>query len=261
MYDNVGDVSVRIANYLPKCRHGSVVITTRSQLLGRLASHNDFHVKLGPMSDEEAIESIYKSSELEESEETQPSMASIATELGNLPVALIQVGSYILRTTCTPNEYLKKLQKHKAELMKTSTGDREDRSAYAAFDISYQRLPHLIRHFLHILSHMHYCDFPLEVVIHAAQDNFRLRPFSFPGKSEDYERVIEFLSEIFNRNENISLVVDSIVTTLQNYSLATFYRTSVGRLLRIHPLNHLWSGILNLHPRKLSIELRRCVLL
>ncbi|PVF94463.1 TPR-like protein [Serendipita vermifera] len=169
-------------------------VMCRSQLLGRLASHNDFHVKLGPMSDEEAIESIYKSSELEESEETQPSMASIATELGNLPVALIQVGSYILRTTCTPNEYLKKLQKHKAELMKTSTGDREDRSAYAAFDISYQRLPHLIRHFLHILSHMHYCDFPLEVVIHAAQDNFRLRPFSFPGKSEDYERERKYQS-------------------------------------------------------------------
>ncbi|PVF94461.1 TPR-like protein [Serendipita vermifera] len=246
VYDNVDDTSLKIANYLPECQYGSVIITTRNHLIGQLASHKDLHIKLGPMSDEEAIDSIYKSAELEKSEDSRSSMASIAAELGNLPVALIQAGSYLLRTMCTPSEYLKKLQAHKAELMKKSTGDREDRSTYAAFELSYQRLSSSTRKFLHILSHMHYNDFPLDLIAHAAQHKFRVRLFSFEN-DEEYERGIDLLSDIFSGSgESVDLALDSIITALQNYSLATFYRTSVGLLLRIHLLDHLYLG--HTHP-------------
>ncbi|PVF94462.1 hypothetical protein CPB86DRAFT_765818 [Serendipita vermifera] len=243
VYDNVDDTSLKIAKYLPDCQHGAVIITTQNQLLGQLASHSDLHIKLGPMSDEEAIDAIYKSSDLEKSEENRSSMSAIAAELGNLPVALVQAGSYILSTMCTPNEYLKRLQTHKAELMKKSTGDREDRSAYAAFELSYQRLSSPIRNFLHIMSHMHYTDFPLDLISHAAQYKFRFKPFSFDDENKENQKAVDLLVETFGDNENdIHIVLDSIVTALQNYSLATFSRTSVGLLLRIHPLNHLWSA-------------------
>ncbi|PVF91619.1 FabD/lysophospholipase-like protein, partial [Serendipita vermifera] len=242
VYDNVDDTSLKIAKYLPNCQHGAVIITTQNQLLGQLASHNDLHIKLGPMSDEEAIDSIYKSADLEKSEENWSSMSSIAAELGNLPVALVQAGSYILRTMCTPNEYLKRLQTHKAELMKKSTGDREDRSAYATFELSYQRLSSPIRNFLHIMSHMHYTDFPLDLISHAAQYKFRFRPFSFEEENERNQKAVDLLLETFSDNEkNTEIILDSTITALQNYSLATFSRTSVGLLLRMHPLNHLWS--------------------
>ncbi|PVF91616.1 FabD/lysophospholipase-like protein [Serendipita vermifera] len=242
VYDNVDDTSLKIAKYLPDCQHGSVIITTRNQLLGQLASHNNLHIKLGPMSDEEAIDSIYKSADLEKSEEHRPSMSSIAAELGNLPVALIQAGSYILRTMCTPNEYLKRLQTHKAELMKKPTGDREDRSAYAAFELSYQRLSPSIRNFLHILSHMHHTDFPLDLISHAARYKFCLRPSYFVEENGEYQRqsiYSRIISAIMRRTLELSWTRSLL---LFNYSLATFSRTSVGLLLQMHPLNHLWSS-------------------
>jgi tetratricopeptide (TPR) repeat protein len=242
IYDSVDDVSMKMSNYLPKCRHGSVIITTRNQILGELASRKEFHIKLGPMSDAEAIASIYKSADMEESEQNKTSVTSIATELGNLPVALIQAGSYILRTMCTPDEYLRKLQSHKAELMKKSTGGREDQSAYATFELSYQRLPSPTRTILHILSHLHCNDFPLKVITQAAIHRFRLRPFSFCEEVEEFEQSVQLLLDTFCLDKaTIELTLDSIVTTLQNYSLATFYRNSTGLFLRIHPLNHLWS--------------------
>jgi tetratricopeptide (TPR) repeat protein len=242
VYDNVDDASLRISDYLPKCRHGSVIITTRNQFLGQIASNKDSHIKLGPMSDEEAIESIYKSAELEKSELNQSAVSSIAAELGNLPVALIQAGSYILRTMCTPEEYLRRLRVNKAELMRKSTGDREDQSAYAAFELSYQRLPLSARNFLHILSHLHYNDFPLGIITQAAVHDFRLQLFAFSEEIEQFESSIQLLRDTFlTLKGSIEFILDSIVTALQNYSLATFHRSSIGLLLRIHPLNHLWA--------------------
>jgi tetratricopeptide (TPR) repeat protein len=242
VYDNVDDNSLKLSKYLPKCQHGSIIITTRNQLLGQLTPKNELHIKLGPMSNAEAIESIYKSSDLGRSEEHRPFIASIATELGNLPVALIQAGSYILRTLCTPEEYLMKLQSHKVELMKRTAGDREDQSAYAAFELSYRQLPLSARNFLHILSYLHHNDFPLEIISHAAGHKFRLRPFSLCKDVKDFERSAQLLWDTFYSAEgSIELTLDSIITTLQNYSMATFYRTSIGLVLRIHPLNHLWA--------------------
>jgi hypothetical protein len=194
------------------------------------------------MSDAEAVESLYKSAELEKSEQNQSSMASIAAALGNLPVALIQAGSYILRTMCKPEEYLRRLQINKAELMKKSTGDREDQSAYAAFKLSYQCLPLPARSFLHILSYLHYDDFPLVVVTQAAVHDFRLQPFAFGEEIEEFEPSIRLLRNTFlSFKESIEFILDSIVTAFQNYSLATFQRSSIGLLLRMHPLNHLWA--------------------
>jgi tetratricopeptide (TPR) repeat protein len=242
VYDNVDDTSLKISKYLPDCQGGTVIITTRNQLLGQLVSDKELHLTLGPMSDVEAIDSIFKSAELEKSEENQSSIASIATELGNLPVALVQAGSYILRTMCTPKEYLERLQNHKVELMKSSTGDREDKSAYAAFELSYQRLHRRVRHLLHILSYFHYNEFPLEIISQAAKHKFGFRSFSFCEESEYFERAVQLLLHTFpSDEESIGFTLDSIVTSLRSYSLATFHRNPVGLFLRMHPLHHLWA--------------------
>jgi hypothetical protein len=38
VFDNVDDINLRLSSFLPQCHHGAIVITTRNQALGLLAS-------------------------------------------------------------------------------------------------------------------------------------------------------------------------------------------------------------------------------
>jgi hypothetical protein len=100
---------------------------------------------------------------------------AIAEELGNLPVALVQAGSYMLQTECSCEEYLDRLHQHKAEM---PAGDRLHRSAYRAFDLPLQRIRPQVRSFLHIIGCLHYANFPIKAIIVAANTEFRFDQFS-----------------------------------------------------------------------------------
>ncbi|PVF99297.1 hypothetical protein CPB86DRAFT_796703 [Serendipita vermifera] len=245
IYDNVEDVGLDMTPYLPQCNHGSIIITTRNHSLGTLATDKSLHISLDVMSPAEATKAILKSARLEQSEKkNQEAAGAIAKELGCLPVALIQAGCYIFEVQCSCEEYLGLLRKYRLEMMDAPAADRQRRSAYATFDISYKRLQPHLQKFLHMLSFCHYANFPMAVIPYAAKSSFTSEPFRLVEHGEEFDSAVALLKEIFFLGRDDTWddrTVHQITTVLQKYSLASFVPASGSLLLQRHPLAHLWA--------------------
>jgi tetratricopeptide (TPR) repeat protein len=134
------------------------------------------------------------------------------------------------------------LSDHLAELMEKPSGDRQNQSAYAAFDLTYRRLPPEIKNIIHILSFFHFANFPMAVISHAAKQSFREDPFPFVERNAEFESAIELLEETFIPGGTWSkLTLPNLVGTLQNYSLASFTSVPLTQFLRMHPLMCEWA--------------------
>jgi hypothetical protein len=92
--DNADDPSMNVEELLPQRDHGAVIITTRIHILGHLAPNG--HLELDSMSEDEAIEALTRASlqSWPPIAPVAPAMKRICSELGYLPIALVQAGSY-----------------------------------------------------------------------------------------------------------------------------------------------------------------------
>lgn len=127
-------------------------------------------------------------------------------------------------------------------MMYTPAGDRLQRSAYKAFDISYTRLPATVRNMLHIISCIHFANFPLQAIATAARTEFSHDPFPFMKHGEEYEEAVKVLMETFCPSGKWDdYTMGQVTRVLQNYSLATFTHSGLFNFLRIHPLVHEWA--------------------
>lgn len=195
------------------------------------------------MSAEEAAEVILLSSRLERTEHAIQFTNIIASELGNLPVALTQAGSYIRQVACSCEEYLERLRRHRSEMMYIPAGDRLQRSAYAAFDTSYEQLPTGAQTLLHIIGFVHFADFPLQAIAAAAKTKFKYSPYSFEKDGKEFEESVAILMEAFcPTGDWDSYHLDKITRALQNYSLVSFTQSASFTLLRMHPLAYEWAS-------------------
>jgi tetratricopeptide (TPR) repeat protein len=187
---------------------------------------------------------------MERTENTVGSVKVIADELGNLPMALVQAGSYMLQSECSCEEYLDRLRQRRAEMMYIPAGDRLQRSAYHAFDLSFQRLQPFVQRFLHVIGCVHYADFPMKAIAIAAEAEFEFDQFLLVEHDATFKESVDILKSIFCP-EGIwkEYILDNMVTELKTYSLASFTRTPRSLLLRIHPLMHQWT-LVHLTPQK-----------
>lgn len=243
VYDNVDDTKIDIAALLPECRHGTIVITTRNQLLRKLVSDRQLHLELDVMSEADAVDLVLRCARRHLPSEDEAKTASqIVSKLGYLPVALTQAGCYMADTKCSCDEYYELLAEHLTDLMEETSGDRQNQGAYAAFDLTYSRLSNQIQDLVHLLSCFHFTNFPLAIISHAAQHLFRNDPFPFTEQSDEFRDAIELLDKIFLPSGKWSkLVILNITRVLQTYSLASFTSTPATQLLRVHPLMREWA--------------------
>ncbi|PVG02351.1 hypothetical protein CPB86DRAFT_725334 [Serendipita vermifera] len=246
VYDNVDDINLELVDLLPQCSHGFIIITTRNALLGPFASKEEFHIELDVMSENEAVQVIMSSARLRDLENKEPVLA-IANELGCLPGALVQAGSYMLRSKCSPAGYLQRLRDHKTELMRRPTGDPQKYSAYAAFDLSYECLSATAQSLLLMLSFFHHVDFPMEAIHQAAEVQFRHDPFTLEERDTRFEESVQFLLNTFCTIDAGTpmfsiMTIDMVNDELQSYSLASVTSTPITALIRIHPLIHSWAS-------------------
>ncbi|KIM28745.1 hypothetical protein M408DRAFT_329205 [Serendipita vermifera MAFF 305830] len=242
VYDNVDDLGIDLRPLLPLCEHGVIIVTTRNQLLRKLASENCY-LGLDVMLEEEAVELILKCAEKHNpSKEEQHEASLIAEKLGYLPIALTQAGCFISNEACSCSQYLNLLSDHLTKLMEEPSGDRQNRSAYAAFDLTYRRLPHTIQDFLHLLSFFHFANFPVASISIAVSQSFATNPFLFEDHGASYELAIQLLQHIFHSEEEWSdLSSMEIVRVLRKHSLASITSTPLTQLVRIHPLMREWA--------------------
>ena len=131
IWDNVEDFDL-LAQFFPLTRQGATLLTTRCKALGTLAQGRE----LPPLTQQEAVLFLLRRAgwlpptsspqELLEWQQEAPDASACAQEIvelmGRLPLALDQVGAYLVETPASLPEYLQLYQSQHAELLKRRGG-------------------------------------------------------------------------------------------------------------------------------------------
>jgi hypothetical protein len=94
--DNADDPELSLNPWIPACRHGNIIITTRNPACSSYAPK--WSVEIGSMDPEEAVLLLLKCSRAENSPEASKIAGIIVYELGQLALAIVQAGSFIAMT-------------------------------------------------------------------------------------------------------------------------------------------------------------------
>jgi len=244
VYDNVDGKDVEVARYFPRCRFGTIIITTRNTSLGNLAPTS--HIQLDVMSDEEAVKVLLRSAihlPRLPTENDRRYAQEIARTLGNLPVALNQAGYFIKQHDCM-EDYLSRLKQHRvAILRRPAEGQLDDHAhaVYTTFELSWSRLSHRAQLFLNTLGFVNYIGLPLELIYRAAKLHFRFEASALMPRTAQFGQDVQLLRYIFQPDDSISKQdVDDLVAEVEGYSLVTRITTSNLKILCLHPLVHSW---------------------
>jgi tetratricopeptide (TPR) repeat protein len=218
--DNADDLS-SLPEFLPSLVRGHIVLTTRTQALGRLA-HG---IEVGTLDAETAAlllqrraGSLAVDAPLAETDESNRSAAlQIAEELGYLPLALDQAGAYLEETQCCLQQYLDLYRTRRTDLLRQRGGVVQDHpdSIATTWSLSFAAIEHrsaLAADLLRLCAVLHPDGIPEELILKGAA---RLGP------------VLSVL-------EMDPLQFNQALAVIQKYSLLR--RSSSERTLSIHRL-------------------------
>ena len=161
----IGDGCVRLFDYLPVCDHGSILITTRTELAAlQLVDRSDL-IPVNPMNEDEALSLLEKKLGRQED---KTDVFELAATLEYMPLAITQAAAYIrqMGRRCSIRQYLQKLQKSdrsKQSILDYHAGDlRRDREArnsiMLTWQISFDHIYSIRRTAGELLSLMSFCD-------------------------------------------------------------------------------------------------------
>lgn len=267
IFDNVDDPNIDLIQFFPKSQHGSIIITTRNRDLAQLATT---HWHLGPMTDDEAVIVLLKAAHRPiptiegRGEKTEKTMAgetlekpneqgsdyetalAIVQELGNLPVALVQAGSYAFRMHCF-EDYLSLYRRNRTRLLRdkaTSQLDQYNRSVYATIDTSYAALSDAAKAVLHICSFFHNGNIPRAIFSIAANSDFLYEREKFDvSRLHATKEIAQDLRPIFyDEGEWNDIHFHETMHSLVVFSLVSVVHSSNNEsFLYFHPLVHSWA--------------------
>ncbi|PVG01072.1 hypothetical protein CPB86DRAFT_753787 [Serendipita vermifera] len=245
IYDNVDDPSLDLVDLLPQCTHGSIIITTRNPSLGDLCSSTPLEMDV--MSEEEAVAALLSAAVPKPKKPTMDEVAMsirIVEELGYLPVAIIQAGSFIRQRKCFP-DYLNRLRANRLKLLQTpatAQRDRHSHSVYATLETTKLALPRPVIQLLHLLSYYHHSNILVNGMTLAAERSFAHQTFNFLERPIAFHQSIALLKDIFwTREVWDSEEFDDNLLLLQKYSLITTVRNEGKLIIRLHPLTRAWA--------------------
>ncbi|PVF94148.1 TPR-like protein [Serendipita vermifera] len=253
IFDNADDPNVDLVPFFPKSYKGVILITSRLRSLGELATLH--HIELGPMSQEQAIETLAKASRrsLPVSVIDARYMNELVEELGCLALALVQAGVYIFNMgtfqgkdpqSSIFQQYLSLFQRGRAELMRkegTASLDQYKRGVYSTLDLSYGLLSPLVREFLGLCSQFHYSNIPLSMILAAANRDFEDKK-SYSQRPESHGQIKGQLRKLLCPGGSWSeLHIRDIIQSLSSVSLVQLAVANDAVLLRFHPLVHSWA--------------------
>ena len=135
IFDNVEDMAL-LDGFLPAARCGSLLFISRRQALG-ISAHV---LNLGPMTPEEGTRFLLHRARLLDTVASPDQLPSrdkaiaqeIVTDMGALPLALDQAGSYIEATHCSLSDYLRLYRSSSLYLL-------NEREAHVAHPLSFTR--------------------------------------------------------------------------------------------------------------------------
>ena len=245
VYDNVDDPKPDTIRPLIPAGAGCIIVfTSRNRSLGDLCP--DTHLELDKMTIGEAVELLLPSVTRPDqaTNTTREEAVKISVALDCLPIALQQARSYIYQTKCSFSEYAQRLQESKERLLAHSLPyhhEKRNISTHAAFDASFGKLELREQQFLQLISHVHWKDFPLELITLAASHAFSDYYLKFIDHGDEFQSGKELLEKIFLFHGRWRATnLDDIILSSQNYSLVTIVPGVGTRLLQVHPLLHEW---------------------
>ncbi|KAK9420145.1 putative NB-ARC domain-containing protein [Seiridium unicorne] len=149
VFDNVEDSGI-VLDLWPNSGSGTIIITTRDDdVANRLAESK---IELEGFQPDEGAALL----RLVEPNITNPDLARcISHELGGLPLALCQMGSYIRQTRCNLADFLRTLQNHSERLYRDKASTRSLQYANniaTCCDLSFKQLPREGFHLLAVLA-------------------------------------------------------------------------------------------------------------
>lgn len=186
------------------------------------------------MSPEDAVTLLAAASR---TNDTSESALILVTELGYLPLAIIQAGAFIAKCGLTFTDYLDMYRVGRAELLNsasTQTIDAYKHPVYTTWEMSVQKLSSCATSLLRVFGFLHNEGITLEILRRAVShlnDPRATDPF--------YASTLTFLQNFCNRNGQWnSLTFFQTVTELLSYSLIN---PSGPKSWSVHPLVHAWS--------------------
>jgi tetratricopeptide (TPR) repeat protein len=114
IFDNADDITL-IRDYLPQTGNGNILLTTRADAVGALATS----VEVVTMGFIEGIQLLLRRAQRFEhaSDEEVNQAGNIVVALDHFPLAIDQAGAYIEETRCSVTEYLTLYQEHRKTLL------------------------------------------------------------------------------------------------------------------------------------------------
>ncbi|KAI5460666.1 hypothetical protein BGZ63DRAFT_488681 [Mariannaea sp. PMI_226] len=104
-----------LGRYIPECRHGSIIITTRSKQTGLRLAPGKLPIKIGKMDDNEA--SLLLHGILEDGEISAGEISLLSSRLEHLPLALAQAAAFIQENGISLSEYFQLLDESDSALV------------------------------------------------------------------------------------------------------------------------------------------------
>ncbi|KAJ7185167.1 hypothetical protein B0H12DRAFT_1040400, partial [Mycena haematopus] len=236
-FDNADDPAINLHQFLPKCNHGNIIITSRNPNLRVYGEHS----QVSDMEELDAVALLLKSANQEVSAPNELLALDIVKALWYLPLAIVQAGAFISESGSL-NTYLDLFIKNHTELLKTRPTQTHDDYTWAVYCSisfnSFRKLSHQAAMFLQLCSFLHRDDIFEEIFSRAFTRVFSQGSSQSRSSSENKAR--EFLSHFLGpTGEWDSLQYLKLINEIKAYSLINcdIYNKSFS----IHPLVHSWS--------------------
>ncbi|KAJ7752691.1 P-loop containing nucleoside triphosphate hydrolase protein [Mycena metata] len=233
-FDNADDPKINLNDFLPKCNHGNIIITSRNPELRSYGAHT----LVSDMEEADAITLLLRRANKESSEENLKLATGIVKELYYLPLAIIQAAAFISKSEDLDG-YLALYHSNRARLLSEKAAQSHDdyaQTVFTTWQISFNQLGHLAATLLQLCSFLHYTGISQDRFSTASKYDFSL---SWPPR-EELQEPLEFLSHFVEpTGEWNSLKFLDVTNEIKAYSLISF--DTKTKLFSIHPLVHAWS--------------------
>ncbi|KAJ7200027.1 hypothetical protein GGX14DRAFT_372613 [Mycena pura] len=172
--DNADEPNLDLNKFVPQCKHGNIIITTRNPGLCVYAGANT-HVD--NMEEADAVVLLLKTAVLEDISRNKVAATAIVKELAYLPLAIIQAGAFIARSRNLEG-FLTVYSTNKSRLLNEKPAQSHDNYAwtvYTTWQMSFNKLSPLAARFLQLCSLLHHKGISEEFFINASKYQHNLQ--------------------------------------------------------------------------------------
>ncbi|KAJ7716904.1 hypothetical protein DFH07DRAFT_762211, partial [Mycena maculata] len=238
--DNADDPKINMNSFLPQCKHGNIVITSRNYELHIYAGSTS---SVSDMEESDAVELLLKSARVEATPGKQELAVEIVKTLCYFPLAIIQAGAFIAKSV-PMDLYLEIYARNRAQLLSERPSQSHDDYAwtvYTTWQISFKQLSEGPKALLQLCSFLHHQGISEKIF----RDAWRFQVLvSHSAKSYPHGKELQQLFVFIARLLGPTGVWDSfhfmeLTDELRSYSLINL-NIETG-IFSIHPLVHSWS--------------------